>query len=262
MTAPKSIIAADYDLSGGEKFSEFADRLVYTHLSAPLAERVRAGGTPALDVASGTGALGRRIDDVVAVDISRSQLVNNPLALRVQSDAEHLPFTDGAFATAASAFGINHFPDPVATVREMARVARTVAVMTWQRPEERPYAPKLAVLEVIERYAGKARTEAGELVERMTEEVGSEAALGRIFTGAGLEVETETVWVEVPWPGAEAFVDYRFSMAGVLARLDDVDSVRAAAVAAVERLSDSEKRWRPRLVVAVGTGYRRTAGSS
>jgi ubiquinone/menaquinone biosynthesis C-methylase UbiE len=262
MNAPKSIIAADYDLSGGERFSEFADRLVYAHLSAPLAERVRACGTPALDIASGTGALGRRIDDVVAVDISHSQLVNNPLALRVQADAERLPFTDAAFATAASAFGINHFPDPVAAVREMARVARTVAVMTWERPEERPYAPKLAVLEVIEKHAGRARTEAGELVERMTEEVGSEAALGRVFVDAGLDVETETVSLEVPWPGAEAFVDYRFSMSGVLARVDDVDSVRAAAVAAVERLSDSETRWRPRLVMAVGTDNRRMAGRS
>jgi SAM-dependent methyltransferase len=262
MNAPKGIIAADYDLSGGKRFSEFADRLVYSHLAAPLAERVRACGSPTLDIASGTGALGRRIDDVVAVDISHSQLVNNPLALRVQADAERLPFTDAAFATAASAFGINHFPDPVAAVREMARVARTVAVMTWERPEERPYAPKLAVLEVIENHAGRARTEAGELVERMTEEVGSEAALGRVFVDSGLDVKTETVSVEVPWPGTEAFVDYRFSMSGVLARLDDVDSVRAAAVAAVEQLSESEVRWRPRLVMAVGTGYRRSAGRS
>jgi ubiquinone/menaquinone biosynthesis C-methylase UbiE len=259
--APKSIIAADYDLSGA-RFSEFADRLVYSHLSAHLAERVRACGTTALDVASGTGALGRRIDDVVAVDISHSQLVNNPLELRVQADAERLPFTDGAFATAASAFGINHFPDPVAAVREMARVARTAAVITWERPEKRPYAPKLAVLDVIEKHAGRAKTEAGELVERMTEEVGSEAALARVFAGAGLDVETETVSVEVPWPGAEAFVDYRFSMSGVLARVDDMDSVRAAAVAAVEQLSERETRWRPRLVMAVGTDNRRIQGRS
>jgi ubiquinone/menaquinone biosynthesis C-methylase UbiE len=251
MKAPKSVIAADYDLSGAA-FSEFADRLVYSYLAAPLAERVRACGTPALDVASGTGALGRRIDDVVAVDISHSQLLNNPLELRVQADAERLPFTDGAFATAASAFGINHFPDPVAAMREMARVARTVALITWERPEERPYAPKLAVLEVIEKHAGRAKTEAGELVERMTEKVGSEAALGRLFVEAGLDVETETVSVEVSWPGAEAFVDYRFSMSGLLARLDDVEVVRAEAVAAVEQLSETETRWRPRLVMAVG----------
>jgi SAM-dependent methyltransferase len=171
----------------------------------------------------------------------------------VQADAERLPFTDGAFATTASAFGINHFPDPVATVREMARVARAVAVITWERPEERPYAPKVAVLEVIEKHAGRARTEAGDLLDGMTEEVGSEAALARVFIAAGLDVETETVSVEVPWPGAEAFVDYRFSMSGLLARLDDVDSVRAEAVAAVEQLSDGETRWSPRLVMAVGT---------
>ena len=251
MKSPKSVIAADY--VSGTRFSEFADRLVYSYLSAPLAERVRACGSPALDVASGTGALGRRVDDVVAVDISHSQLVNNPLGRRVQADAERLPFTDGAFATTASAFGINHFPDPVATVREMARVARAVAVITWERPEERPYAPKVAVLEVIEKHAGRARTEAGDLLDRMTEDVGSETALGRVFIAAGLDVETETVSVEVPWPGAEAFVDYRFSMSGLVARLDDADSVRAEAVAAVERLSDRETRWRPRLVMGVGT---------
>lgn len=261
MKGAKSVIAADYDLSGAG-FSEFADRLVYSHLSAPLAERVRAFGTPVLDVASGTGALGRRIDDVVAADISHGQLVNNPLALRVQADAERLPFTDGAFASAASAFGINHFPDPVAAVREMARVAQTVAVMTWQRPEERPYSPKVVVLDVIERHAGRAKTKAGELVERLTGEVGSEAALGRLFDRAGLDVETETVCVEVPWPGAEAFVDYRISMSAVLARFDDVDGVRAEAVAAVRELGESEVRWRPLLVMAFGTGNRRTAGGS
>jgi SAM-dependent methyltransferase len=251
MKSPKGVIAADY--VSGAKFSEFTDRLIYSHLSVPLAERVRACGSPALDVASGTGALGRRVDDVVAVDISHSQLVSNPLGRRVQADAERLPFTDEAFATAASAFGINHFPDPIAAVREMARVARAVAVITWERPEDRPYAPKVAVLEVIEKHAGRARTEAGDLLDRMTEEVGSEAALARVFIAAGLDVETETVSVEVPWPGAEAFVDYRFSMSGLLARLDDVDSVRSEAVAAVERLSDRETRWRPRLVMAVGT---------
>jgi ubiquinone/menaquinone biosynthesis C-methylase UbiE len=259
MNAPKSVIAADYDLSGAE-FSKFADRLVYSHLSAPLAERIRGCGTPTLDVASGTGALGRRLDDVVAMDISHGQLVNNPLALRVQADAERLPFDDGAFAAAASAFGINHFPDPVAAVREMARVAQTVAVVTWERPEERPYPPKLVVLEVIERHAGRARTQAGELLERMSAEVGSEAALTRVFEGAGLSVETETISVEVPWPGAEAFVDYRFSMSGVLARLDDVKGVRAEAVIAVKQLSKSEVTWKPRLVLAVGTRPPQAAG--
>jgi ubiquinone/menaquinone biosynthesis C-methylase UbiE len=252
MNAPKSVIAADYDLSGA-KFSEFADRLVYSHLAAPLAERVRGCGTPALDVASGTGALGRRLDDVVAMDISHGQLVNNPLALRVQADAERLPFEDAAFAAAASAFGINHFPDPVAAVREMARVAPTVAVVTWERPEEPPYAPKLVVLEVIEQHTGRAQTQAGQLLERMSAEVGSEPALTRVFEGAGLSVETETISVEVPWPGAEAFVDYRFSMSGLLARLDDVKRVRAEAVAAVKQLSKSDVTWRPRLVLAVGT---------
>jgi ubiquinone/menaquinone biosynthesis C-methylase UbiE len=261
MNTPKNMIAADYDLSGA-RFSEFADRLVYSYLSAPLAERLLPCGTPALDVASGTGALGRRLDDVVAVDISHGQLVNNPLARRVQTDAERLPFANGTFAAAGCAFGINHFPDPVAAVAEMARVARTVAVLTWVRPEEPPYAPKVAVLEVIEKHAGRAKTEAGELVERMTEEMGSEAALGSVFVGVGLDVSTETVSVEVPWPGAEAYVDSRFAMSGVLARLDDVGAVRAAAVAAVEQLSDGEVRWRPRLVMAVGTNYRRTAGRS
>jgi ubiquinone/menaquinone biosynthesis C-methylase UbiE len=252
LNEPKSAIAADYDLSGAS-FSEFADRLVYSHLSAPLAERVRACGTPALDVASGTGALGRRLDDVVAMDISHGQLVNNPLALRVQADAERLPFADGVFAAAGSAFGINHFPDPVAAVREMARVAHTVAVMTWVRPEEHPYPPKVAVLDVIEKHAGRAKTRAGELVERMTEEIGSETLLRGVVESAGLAVETETISVEVPWPGAEAFVDYRFSMSGVLARLENVDRVRAEAVAVVRGLSESEVTWRPRLVLAVGT---------
>jgi ubiquinone/menaquinone biosynthesis C-methylase UbiE len=92
------------------------------------------------------------------------QLRHNRAARRVQADAERLPFRDGSFAPAVCAFGINHFLDPHAAVSEMARVASLVGVATWSRPEP-PYAPKQAVLEVLTRYTGRARSPSGELVD-------------------------------------------------------------------------------------------------
>ena len=94
----------------------------------------RAGG-PVLDVAAGSGALGRLLPVAVALDLSAAQLRHNPLGARLQGDAERLPFRDDSFAAAGCAFGINHFPDPAAAVAEMARVAPLVGVLTWARPE-------------------------------------------------------------------------------------------------------------------------------
>jgi ubiquinone/menaquinone biosynthesis C-methylase UbiE len=246
----KRIIAESYDLSAAG-FSNFADRLVYSYLAAPLADALREVTGAILDVACGTGALGRLLKDVVETDISYAQLARNAMPLRVAADAERLPFTEEAFAGAACAFGINHFPDPLAAVREMARVAPIVGLTTWQRPDDL-FEPKEIVLETIAAHAGGARTEAGELVDEMTQAMGSVGALEDVLAGADLAPEVDTVRVEVPWPGPDAFIDYRLSMIGVLGGLIDPDAVRAEAKRRIETLPDDRVRWRPRLVIGIG----------
>jgi ubiquinone/menaquinone biosynthesis C-methylase UbiE len=252
MNRAKQIIAASYDRSAAG-FSDFADRLVYTHLASPLAAALARISGPILDVACGSGALGRLLEDVVETDISHAQLANNRLSRRVVADAERLPFADGAFAGAGCAFGINHFPDPTIAVKEMARVAGLVGLITWQRPDE-PFAPKEIVLETIAAHAGNVRTHAGELVEEMTQAMGSTRAVEELLAGGGLDPEVETIQVDIPWPGADAFIDYRLAMVGVLSLLPDPDAVRHEAKQRIEALPETRLAWRPRLVMGIGRG--------
>jgi Methyltransferase domain len=248
--ATKRVFAAAYDAAAGG-FARSADRLVFAYLARPLARALAGATGPVLDVASGSGALGRLLRGAVALDLSAAQLRHNPLGLRVQADAERLPFADGAFAAAGCAFGVNHFPDPAAGVAEMARVAPLVGLLTWVRPEE-PYAPKRAVMEVVARRAGTERTVAGELVDQLGDRVGSAAAVRALLAGAGLRPEVSELAIELPWPGPAAFVDYRLATIGVAGLVDDPAAVRREAIAAVAALPPEALPWRPRVVLGLG----------
>jgi len=249
----KGQVAAAYDRAAGG-FASSADRHVYSHLARPLADALAGAGGPVLDVAAGSGALGRLLAvPAVALDLSPGQLAGNPLAARVCGDAERLPFADATFAAAACAFGVNHLPDPLAAVREMARVAPVVALLTWSRPEP-AYAPKQAVQAVIDRHAGAGggRSAVGRLLDGLGDAVGSPGVLAGLLTRAGLAAEAREVDGEVPWPGAEAFVDYRMAMVTLPDLGDDAGAVRREAIEAVAALPAGELAWRPRLVLAVG----------
>jgi len=250
----KRLFAAAYDAAAAS-FARSADRLVYSYLARPLAtalaEALAGAAGPVLDVAAGSGALGRLLPSVVALDLSAAQLAHNPAAARLRGDAERLPFRDGAFAAAGCAFGINHFPDPGAALAEMARVAPLVGVLTWTRPEP-PYRPKQAVMEVVARRAGSDRTSAGRLADDLGERVGSPAAVRALLAGAGLGAEVAEVEVDLPWPGAAAFVDYRLATVGVAGLVDDPAAVRREAIAAVNALPPETLPWTPRLVLGVG----------
>ena len=247
----KRLFAEAYDAAAAS-FARSADRLVYTYLARPLARALAGSPGPVLDVAAGSGALGRLLPAAVALDLlSAAQLRHNPLAARLQGDAERLPFRDGAFAAAGCAFGINHFPDPGAAVAEMARVASVVGLLTWVRPEA-PYLPKQAVLEVVARHAGSDRNAAGILADELGERVGSPAAVLDLLEGPGLHADVTEVRVDLPWPGAAAFVDYRLATVGVVGLVDDPAAVRREAIAAVTDLPAETLRWSPRLVLGVG----------
>jgi SAM-dependent methyltransferase len=246
----KALLAEAYDAAAGG-FAVSADRLVYAYLARPLARALAGAGGPVLDVAAGSGALGRLLPAAVALDLSAAQLRHNPLPARLQGDAERLPFRDDAFAAAGCAFGVNHFPDPGAAVAEMARVAPLVGVLTWARPEP-PYRPKQAVMEVVARRAGADRTAAGRLTDELGLRVGSVGAVRALLAGAGLDPEVAEVEVDLPWPGPAAFVDYRLATVGVAGLVDDLAAVRREAIAAVAALPPEALPWRPRLVLGMG----------
>lgn len=254
MTDVKKLIAAGYD-AGADGFCAHADRLIYTRVAEPLARALGKHAGPALDVAAGTGALGRALGEAVAVDISHGQLVHNPTAMKVRADAEQLPFRDDSFRVAGCAFGINHFPDAGRAVAGMARVARVVGLITWERPERSVFAPKQIVSDIIAARAGVSKTPSGQEIDRLSEEVGSERAVAELLRGADLTPTVTTVEVEIPWPGTEPFVHYRMSMIGATRLLSDVEPARKEAIAAIEAIDSSELTWRPRVVLGIGRRF-------
>src|SRR5438093_9290318 len=74
-----------------------------------------------LDVATGGGHVARRLREagatVVTVDPAPGMKAD------VLAPADHLPFADASFDAVASRLAAHHFPDVLAAVKEMARVA-------------------------------------------------------------------------------------------------------------------------------------------
>ena len=80
-----------------------------------------------LDVATGGGHVARRLRNAGA------QVVTVDAAPGMEPDviapADHLPFADASFDAVACRIAAHHFPDVLAAVREMARVARDRVVI-------------------------------------------------------------------------------------------------------------------------------------
>ncbi len=98
-----------------------------------LSRLPKSPGLRLLDVAIGDGVYTSWLPEdwsIVGVDVSTTQLAacqrrNRGRDLRlVLGEAEDLPFRDGEFDAVLSNGGFNHFTDPEAALREMARVAK------------------------------------------------------------------------------------------------------------------------------------------
>lgn len=128
-----------------EAYDRFMGRFSAPLADALVAEAGITAGTRVLDVGSGPGALSRALLDVVgpgrvvAVDpepgfveaLSRRL----PDVTATVGEAETLPHEDGAFDACLANLVVHFMTDPVAGLREMARVTRpggTVAVTVWQ----------------------------------------------------------------------------------------------------------------------------------
>src|SRR5204863_9890989 len=81
-----------------------------------------------LNVGAGTGSYEPGDRDVTAVEPSAVMRAQRPpgAAPCVAATAEALPFPDAAFDAAMAVLSDHHWTDPVAGLREMARVARRV----------------------------------------------------------------------------------------------------------------------------------------
>lgn len=104
-------------------------------------------GTTVVDVGAGTGAAGRAAKRagaaaVVSLDLAIGMLLADPgRPPAVVSDVLALPVRDGAADVAIAAFSLNHVADPVAGLRECARILRpggAVMVGTYAADDEHP----------------------------------------------------------------------------------------------------------------------------
>ncbi len=207
-------------------------------------------GQRVLDVAAGSGAFGRAFEEVVAIDLSSGQLSHNLARRRVQADAERLPFADDSFAAAGCAFAVNHVPQPEYMAREMARVAPIVAVSTWRRPEV-DHAPKQILVDVLTRRLGTPRSPFALRVDVFNDAVGSVDAVHALLEAAGIRAEVREVEVEIPWPGVDAYLDYRLTMPSAPADANSA-AIRREAAAAIAALPPDALVWRPHIIVGVG----------
>jgi len=86
-----------------------------------------AEGVTVLDVATGGGHVARRLREagatVVTVDAAPGMEPD------VVAPADHLPFADASFDAVACRIAAHHFPDVLAALKEMARVARDRVVI-------------------------------------------------------------------------------------------------------------------------------------
>jgi ubiquinone/menaquinone biosynthesis C-methylase UbiE len=167
-------------------------------------------GLQVLDVGCGPGALTaelvRRVGagSVTAVDPSEPFVAaareRNP-GVEVQlAAAEHLPFADGAFDATVAQLVVHFMSDPVAGLREMARVTRAggvLAACVWDHAGgQGPLSPFWEAVHQVDADAidesRLAGTREGHLVE--------------LFVEAGLEdVEQSTLSVDVEHPTFEAW---------------------------------------------------------
>jgi SAM-dependent methyltransferase len=108
-----------------------------------------------LNVGAGTGSYEPPDRDVTAVEPSALMRAQRAAGAApcVAADADRLPFGDQSFDAAMAFATVHHWPDPIAGLREMRRVARRVVVFTHDSTDEgwlhrfwltRDYLPEVA----------------------------------------------------------------------------------------------------------------------
>jgi len=137
----------DYDAGGG---TYTATRRTDPRLAARIWAAL-GDARSVLNVGAGTGSYEPPDRYVVAVEPSVTMAAQRATpAVRAAADA--LPFHDGSFDAAMAVLSDHHWPDAIAGLREMARVAKRVVVFQWdaERVEDawltRDYLPEFREL--------------------------------------------------------------------------------------------------------------------
>jgi SAM-dependent methyltransferase len=123
-------------VSSGQLYDTIGATYTATRHTEPrIAVRVWAAlgdARTVLNVGAGTGSYEPTDRDVTAVEPSAVMRAQRPAGAApcVAAPAERLPFEDQSFDAAMAFATVHHWPDPIAGLREMRRVARRVVVFT------------------------------------------------------------------------------------------------------------------------------------
>lgn len=254
-------VAAAYSSTGAAW--ERGPGRIYRRLAEVLvdASPVPLAGRTVLDLGAGTGAASRAIEGrggrPIAADYAFGMLATGahdrpPAAV---ADARSLPFGDGSLDGVVAAFSLNHIVDPVAGLREAARVTAAggpLLVSTYAENDthEVKAAVEAALLEAgWERHAWYEALRADAVPRLATIERLAEAA-----RDAGLDGEVCAHEVAFPELGAHELVEWRLGMAQHAPFVDTLDTAAQTRLRsrAHELLgSDPPMLVRPMLVLAV-----------
>jgi len=148
-------------MSGGQLYDTIGAAYTVTRRTEPrIAAQVWAAlgdARTVLNVGAGTGSYEPPGRDVIAVEPSAVMRAQRPAGAApcVAATAESLPFDDQSFDAAMAVSTVHHWPDPIAGLRELRRVARRVVVFTHDASEDgwrrrfwliRDYLPEVANL--------------------------------------------------------------------------------------------------------------------
>lgn len=141
---------ARYDtIGGGYSRHRVPDERIAARISDALGD-----ARTVLNVGAGAGSYEPQDRQVVAVEPSAAMIAQRPAgaARVVQASAEALPFADGAFDAAMAVLTVHHWTDWPRGIGELARVARSVVLLTWDPAHDgfwltRDYFPDLLALD-------------------------------------------------------------------------------------------------------------------
>jgi SAM-dependent methyltransferase len=123
-------------MPGAQLYDTIGATYTVTRRTEPrIADRVWAAlgdARTVVNVGAGTGSYEPPGRDVTAVEPSALMRAQRPAgaARCLAAAAESLPFADQSFDAAMAFATVHHWPDPIAGLREMRRVARRVVVFT------------------------------------------------------------------------------------------------------------------------------------
>ncbi|HTL85349.1 MAG TPA: methyltransferase domain-containing protein [Acidimicrobiia bacterium] len=239
-----SSAAASWDAGPSRVYHLLADALVARVPSVLAGARV-------LDLGAGTGVVSSTLAPtgarVIAADVAYGMLqlgaVTRPPA--VCADAARLPFRSNSFDHVIAAFVLNHVPDLVGALIELARIVRpggSIAASSF--PTDRQHPAKESIGKVIDAAGFVPPDWFATFKAEREGPTGSEDALRRAASAAGLaHTVVHDLDVDISGVGAEGLAAYRLGMAqvqpflGSLEAAQRADAERAAAAAAAPFLA-------------------------